>query len=138
MLTSIPGNYDDYEENREKLFRLQNEDNPYADTTRAETDSGFSIVSTEAYEQETSGGGRESYLQRKEAYARQRKQASDLRKLEKQIASAEEELEAIDKEMNLPENGTNAALLTELTERQQKLEEQLLAWYEELESFGED
>ncbi len=139
VLTSYPGNYDDYEENREKLYQLQNGDNPYADTNESVTKSGFSIVSTEAYAREAGGraGGsaKEEYLARKEAYAAERKKASDKRKLEKQIAAAEEELEEIDTKMNLPENATNAMLLTELSNRQAELEEQLLGWYEEMEEL---
>ncbi len=135
VLTSYPGNYDEFEENREKLYQLQNSDNPYADTNQSVTKNGFSIVSTESYAKETGGGSKEEYLARKEAYAAERKRASDLRKLEKQIAAAEEELEEIDREMNLPENGTNVELLTKLTTRQQELEEQLLAWYEQLEEL---
>ncbi|MBR3537908.1 MAG: ABC-F family ATP-binding cassette domain-containing protein [Eubacterium sp.] len=135
VLTNYPGNYDDYEENREKLFMLQNADNPNADMTQSTTRNGFSIVSTEAYARETSGSSKEEYLQRKESYAAERKRASDRRKLEKQIAAAEQELEEIEGEISLPENGTNAELLTKLTIRQQELEEQLLSWYEEIEEL---
>ena len=46
-----------------------------------------------------------------------------------------EELEEIDTKMNLPENATNAMLLTELSNRQAELEEQLLGWYEEMEEL---
>ena len=133
VLTSYPGNYDFFEENRDKLYQLQNGDNPYADHNQSTTKSGFSIVSTESYARETNAGGKEEYLQRKEAYAQERKRASDRRKLEKQVAAAETELEQIEQEMNLPENGTNVELLTKLTTRQQELEEQLLEWYEQLE-----
>ena len=135
VLTNYPGNYDEYEENREKLFQLQNAENPYVDTNQTMTRDGFSIVSTDAYARETGGGGKEEYLQRKEAYAAERKRASDLRKLEKQIAAAEEELDEIGREMNLPENGTNVELLTKLTGRQEELEEQLLEWYEAVEEL---
>ena len=135
VLTNYPGNYDDYEENREKLFMLQNADNPNADMTQSTTRNGFSIVSTEAYARETSGSSKEEYLQRKESYAAERKRASDRRKLEKQIAAAEQELEEIEGEISRPENGTNAELLTKLTIRQQELEEQLLSWYEEIEEL---
>ena len=135
VLTNYPGNYDDYEENRERLFRLQNADNPNADMNQTETRSGFSIVSVDAYAKETGGGSKAEYLQRKEAYAAERKRASDKRKLEKQIGTAEEELGEIDRQLALPENGTNVELLTKLTTRQQELEEQLLTWYEELESY---
>ncbi|MBR6171554.1 MAG: ABC-F family ATP-binding cassette domain-containing protein [Eubacterium sp.] len=135
VLTNYPGNYDDYEENREKLFMLQHADNPNADMTQSTTRNGFSIVSTEAYARETSGSSKEEYLQRKESYAAERKRASDRRKLEKQIAAAEQELEEIEGEISRPENGTNAELLTKLTIRQQELEEQLLSWYEEIEEL---
>ena len=133
VLTSYPGNYDDFEENRDKLFLLQNGNNPYADTNQSMTRDGFSIVSTESYARETGGNSKEEYLQRKEAYAAERKRASDLRKLEKQIAQAEEELDLISSKLNDPANGTNVALLTEMTNRQQELEEQLLEWYEAVE-----
>ncbi len=133
VLTSYPGNYDDFEENRDKLFMLQNGNNPYADTNQSMTRDGFSIVSTESYARETGGNSKEEYLQRKEAYAAERKRASDLRKLEKQIAQAEEELDQISSKLNDPANGTNVALLTEMTNRQQELEEQLLEWYEAVE-----
>ncbi len=136
VLTNYPGNYDDYEENRERLFLLQNADNPYADTAETTTRSGFSIVSTEAYAKENAGSNKEEYLKRKELYAQERKRASDKRKLEKKIAAAETELEEIEYKISLPENGTNAELLTELTFRQQELEEQLLEWYEEMEEYS--
>lgn len=135
VLTSFRGDYTYYEENRDRLFQLQNGDNPNADTNQAVTRNGFSIVSTEAYAKENSGGSREEYLQRKEAYAAERKRQSDIRKLEKQIGEAEEELDGIDQEMNLPENGTNVPLLTKLSSRQQELEEQLLMWYEQLDQL---
>ena len=135
VLTSYPGNYDDYEENREKLYQLQNSDNPYADTNQSVTKNGFSIVSTEAYAKETGGNSKEEYLARKEAYAAERKRASDLRKLEKQILTAEEELTEIEEQFGNPENGTNVELLTKLTTRQQELEEQLLEWYEQVEEL---
>jgi len=135
VLTSYPGNYDEYEENREKLYQLQNSDNPYADTNQSVTKNGFSIVSTEAYAKETGGSSKEEYLARKEAYAAERKRASDLRKLEKQIQTAEEELTEIEEQFNDPENGTNVELLTKLTTRQQELEEQLLEWYEQVEEL---
>jgi len=139
VLTSYPGNYDDYEENREKLYQLQNGDNPHADTNETVTRSGFSIVSTDAYARETGrssgGSAKEEYLARKEAYAAERKKASDKRKLEKQIAAAEAELEETEARISLPENATNAALLTELTNRQAELEEQLLEWYEAMEEI---
>ncbi len=135
VLTNYPGNYDDYEENRDRLFLLQNAENPYVDTNQAVTRDGFSIVSTDAYAKETGSSSKEEYLQRKEAYAAERKRASDLRKLEKQAAAAEEELEEIDAQLSDPANGTDVELLTKLTNRQQELEEQLLLLYERLEEL---
>lgn len=135
VLTNYPGNYDDYEENRDRLFLLQNAENPYVDTNQAVTRDGFSIVSTDAYAKETGISSKEEYLQRKEAYAAERKRASDLRKLEKQAAAAEEELEEIDAQLSDPANGTDVELLTKLTNRQQELEEQLLLLYERLEEL---
>lgn len=137
VLTSCPGNYDDFEANGELLYRLQNEDNPYADTNASMTKNGFSIVSTESYAKENAGSSKEDYLARKEAYANERKRASDKKKLEKQAAAAEEELAKVEEEMSLPENGANAGLLMELSKKQQELEEKLLMIYEELEKLDQ-
>ena len=137
VLTNYKGNYDYYEENRDRIYELQNADNENADNTVSVTRQGFSIVSTDEYAKENKKSSKAEYENSKAEYARQRKLASDLKKTEGAIERAENRIAEIDEEMSLPENGTNAELLARLTEEREALDEELLSLYETWESLQE-
>lgn len=137
VLTNYKGNYDYYEENRDRIYELQNADNENADNTVSVTRQGFSIVSTDEYAKENKKSSKAEYENSKAEYARQRKLASDLKKTESAIERAENRIAEIDEEMSLPENGTNAELLARLTEEREALDEELLCLYETWESLQE-
>lgn len=137
VLTNYKGNYDYYEENRDRIYELQNADNENADNTVSVTRQGFSIVSTDEYAKENKKSSKAEYENSKAEYARQRKLASDLKKTEGAIERAENRIAEIDEEMSLPENGTNAELLARLTEEREALDEELLCLYETWESLQE-
>ena len=137
VLTNYKGNYDYYEENRDRIYELQNADNENADNTVSVTRQGFSIVSTDEYAKENKKSSKAEYENSKAEYARQRKLASDLKKTEGAIERAENRIAEIDEEMSLPENGTNAELLARLTEEREALNEELLSLYETWESLQE-
>ena len=136
-LPNYKGNYDYYEENRDRIYELQNADNENADNTVSVTRQGFSIVSTDEYAKENKKSSKAEYENSKAEYARQRKLASDLKKTESAIERAENRIAEIDEEMSLPENGTNAELLARLTEEREALDEELLCLYETWESLQE-
>lgn len=135
VLTNYKGNYDFYEENRDRIYELQNADNENADKTENMTKQGFSIVSTEEYAKENKKSSKEEYENSKAEYARQRKLASDLKKVEGAIERAETRIAEIDEEMSLPENGTNAELLARLTEEREALDAELTELYERWEEI---
>ena len=126
VITNYKGNYDFYEENRDRIYELQNADNENADNRETVTKQGFSIVSTEEYAKENKKSSKEEYESSKAEYARQRKLASDLKKVEGAIERAENRIAEIDEEMSLPENGTNAELLGRLTEEREALDAELM------------
>ncbi len=115
VLTDYKGNYDFYEENRDRLYLLQHPEQ-----------SGEEKADAEPVKQSSKA----EYENSKAEYARQRKLASDLKKVESGIEKYEKRIEEIDLEMNLPENGSNAALLTELSREREELDNELLALYE--------
>ncbi len=119
-LTSFIGNYDYYEEHRD-ISNISN--NPFSSVTpdsenHSETSVGINT------------SGKDDYLKNKEEQAKQRKRANDLKKTEEKIAKLEVMLEEIDTSINLPENATNSAKLNELSEKRQKLDDELMELYE--------
>ena len=135
VLTKYKGNYDYYEENRDRIYDLQNADNENADTGINVTRQGFSVVSTEDYAKENKKSSKEDYENSKAEYARQRKTANDLKKVEAGIERCETRIAEIDEKMNLPENISNAALLTELSTEREALDTELLELYERWEAL---
>ena len=135
VITNYKGNYDFYEENRDRIYELQNADNENADNRETVTKQGFSIVSTEEYAKENKKSSKEEYESSKAEYARQRKLASDLKKVEGAIERAENRIAEIDEEMSLPENGTNAELLGRLTEEREALDAELMELMERWEEI---
>ena len=115
VLTDYKGNYDFYEENRDRMYELQHPEGA-SEAPKAS--------------QPVKQSSKAEYENSKAEYARQRKLASDLKKVESGIEKCEKRIEEIDTEMNLPENGSNAALLTELSLEREKLDTELLELYE--------
>ena len=118
VLTNYKGNYSYYEENRDRLFFLQNTASDGSNPSPGETASETGKSSA-----------RLEYESKKTEYAKQRKLANDLKKTEKQIQETEAEIEKTDEELNDPANGTNASLLMELSQKKEELEEKLLELY---------
>lgn len=107
-LTSYIGNYDYYE-----------------------THKGFTAVTpTEITEVKDNTSNKDAYLKNKEEQAKLRKQANDLKRTEDRIAKVEAELEELDNEINNPENATNSLKLSELAQKHEELDNELMLLYE--------
>ena len=116
-LTNYKGDYTYYEENKDRLFYLQHEDNK------------VQIENISENHEPAKSDGRKEYENKKNEYARQRKLANDLKKTEKLISETEDDIAKTDEQLNDPANGTNAALLIELSQKKEELEEKLLELY---------
>ncbi len=121
VLTNYIGNYDYYESHR------VNEES--VDT------SYFTPVSGDVKPVSSSGKSQAklAWEENKAEQARLRKKANDIKKLEDKIEKYENTLNEIDEEFLIPENATNVALLTELTEKRKATEAALSALYDEWE-----
>jgi ATP-binding cassette subfamily F protein 3 len=125
VLTNYKGNYNYYEENKDRLYELQHGSLSNGDAGNAGKNDG------------QKSEGRIEYEKKKSAYAEQRKQEKELKRLNKSIEKIETELDEINAALNDPANGTNVSKLVELSERKEALEEELLELYEKLEEAGE-
>lgn len=79
---------------------------------------------------------KEQYLDRKREQAEQRRQETRLRRVKEGIAEKEKRVEQIDGELSASD-GTDYVYLGELCGEKDRLEEELLALYEELERAGQ-
>ncbi len=113
-LFSFIGNYDYYESHRDTVYSAQ---------------SGASQSVSQSTEKLSSA--KESFLKEKEDRARQKKRENDLKKLEKRIEELEAKLEETDTAINLPENATDVAKLTELSKQREELDGKLVEAYDE-------
>ena len=128
VLTEYKGNYDYFIENRDRLFALQHPElASESEKLSASNDSN----------EKTASEGRMRYENQKSDYARERKIANALKRVEKSIAETEEKISEIDTKLSDPSNGTNAALLMELTSSKEELEEKLLELYDQWENLSE-
>lgn len=73
----------------------------------------------------------------KEEQAKKRKRQNDIKKTELRIEELEQLLAALDEEMSNPENATNAAKLTEISNKQAAANEELEQLYEVWEKLSE-
>ncbi|MDE5862786.1 MAG: ABC-F family ATP-binding cassette domain-containing protein, partial [Lachnospiraceae bacterium] len=73
----------------------------------------------------------------KEEQAKERKRLNDLKKIEDSIEKLEKLLSSLDEEIALPENATDAAKLTELSQQQEKAGEELEILYEQWELLSD-
>ncbi len=130
VLTNFKGNYDYYEENKDRLFEIEHgnagsagsENEIFGNKSDSRSDSGKSE-------------GRIEYEKKKSAYAEQRKYEKELKRVEKSIEKTEEQISEIDEQIADPKNGTNVSLLMELSEKKETLEEELLELYSRLEEL---
>ncbi len=122
--TLIPfdGNYDYYLEKKEHLEGLYLENAPEKEPDKAK-------------------GGNDAaadWKSYKEDKARIRKKENDLAKAEKLIGDLEDQIKAIDAEINLPENGSNASKLGELSRKRDVLSAKLDEAYAKWEALCEE
>jgi len=111
------GNYDYYLEKRDAMHALYDE---------KEAGQSASPQKTKA---------NEDWLRQKEEQAKKRKAESELKKVEEAIERTEKLIAGIDEEFGKPENGSNAALLTELTKKRAALSDELASYYEKWEEM---
>ena len=83
-----------------------------------------------------SAGGKQSYLERKEARALEQKKKRRIEALEDEITKLEEEIAGIDEEFARPEVATNSHRLNELSEQRQTAQERLDRCMEEWEEIA--
>lgn len=112
------GNYDYYLEKKDILTAALT---PSSDTIPAVTVSESKV----------------DWKQQKEEQAKLRKKENDLKKCEARIEQLENEKAALEEEMNDPAIATNVARLQEISKKQQKIETELAALYEEWEALAE-
>ena len=111
---NFEGNYDDYLEKRDLIYRLHFKDAQNAPAgKKADTES------------------KQEWQSQKEEQARLRKQQNQIAKLEAQIAECEEKISRIDEEMQQPDICTDSAALSCLAAEKEALEETLMSAMEE-------
>ncbi len=81
-------------------------------------------------------GSREEWQRNRELAAIRRKHANQVKKTEHEIARLEEESDNLREQMNLPEHASDPEILTELTEKLEACEEELLLLYEKWEELA--
>ena len=138
VLTSYAGNFDFYEENRDRLYELQHGES--AGSSSDEKKSSVSSTQTSGGEQTASDNkseGRLEYESKKAQYAAERKKANEIKRIESAIAEIEEKLADIDAQLADPANGTNVELLVELSQKKEESEETLLELYTRQEELSE-
>ena len=121
QIVSYTGNYDYYLEKKEDAERAQL--NPIPDTTSTQTTNTDS--------------NKLSWQQQKEEQSRLRKKENELKKTETEIEKLETRNAEIDLQLLDPANGTNIALLQELTKEHEDNDLQLEKLMEQWETLSE-
>lgn len=121
QIVSYTGNYDYYLEKKEDAERAQL--NPIPDTTSTQTTNTDS--------------NKLSWQQQKEEQSRLRKKENELKKTETEIEKLETRNAEIDLQLLDPANGTNIALLQELTKEREDNDLQLEKLMEQWETLSE-
>ena len=119
-IVNYRGNYNYYLEQKE------------AGNVEADSDN---LTKMKFEEEKETVSSKEDWKRSREEAARKRKRENELKKTESTITHLEEENEALQEEINLPENATNVAKLTELSSKLEENEERLLELYELWESL---
>lgn len=115
-ITSYIGNYDYYIE--QKLV------------STARTEEKEIVAKSES-------DNKKDWRKSKEEQAKERKRQNDIKKIETRIDELEQLLTSLEEEMTLPENTTNSAILTELSQKQMAANEELEQLYETWEELSE-
>ena len=115
-IVSYVGNYDYYIEQKLVSTARQEEKNV---TLKEESDN------------------KKDWKKSKEEQAKERKRQNDIKKTESRIDELEQLLSSLGEEMILPENATNAARLTEISQKQAEANEELEQLYETWEILSE-
>lgn len=139
VLTSYTGNYDYFEENRDRLFYLAHPEKGSMDAQGNLSGAGAGgagISGTAANGKGTQvSEGRLAYEEEKARQAEERKKANRIAKLEELIDQAETEISEATEQMNDPANGTNMELLLELSKKTEELNTRLEEYYAEWETL---
>ena len=120
QLVTYDGDYDYYLEKRDLFHSRIDSEDPVLSSEKTLSDS-------ERYRKE-----------RKEQDAKIRKRQHDLEALEKAISLHEEEIASIDREMEIPENQTDAECLMKLSSRRVSLSAELDSLYEKWTALQEE
>ncbi|MBR6404522.1 MAG: ABC-F family ATP-binding cassette domain-containing protein [Eubacterium sp.] len=138
VLTNFVGDFDFYEENRDRLYELQHGENTgSSDDGKMEMTSSVQSLGGEKDSSDTKSEGRLEYESKKAQYAAERKKANEIKRIESAIAEIEEKLADIDSQLADPANGTNVDLLVELSRKKEESEETLLELYTRQEELSE-
>lgn len=120
-LLTYDGNYSYYLDKKDVVESLQfNESDNQKPVVKTETESKL------------------SWKEQKENEAKKRKIENNYNRAEADIQSIEERISQIEAEFCLPENASNVAKLTELTQEKEKLDEQLEITMEQWEQYAEE
>ena len=135
-LFNFIGNYDYYESHRDTVYAAEGSSGATVVTNRLNFSQVTPGKSADRADKPQDAAGsaplsnKDAYLKNKEEQARLRKRENDLKKLETRIAELEAQIEEIDAEIALPEVATNAAKLTELSEKREAADAALVEAYE--------
>lgn len=124
QLYNYIGNYDYYD-----THRLSSDENKSAFTKVTDSAQANTPIKSEST-------AKLAWKESKAEAARLRKKANDLKRVEAQIETLENRLTEIDEEFSIPENATNAALLTTLTKERNETENSLNELYEKWEELS--
>ncbi len=118
-IVNYPGNYNYYLAQKEAGNISADSDDLTAPETVDQLTAAADPVSS-----------KEDWKRSREEAAKRRKRENELKKTEKEISRIEDENESLQDELNLPENATNVAKLTEISKKLEQNEEALLELYE--------
>ncbi|MCR5213639.1 MAG: ABC-F family ATP-binding cassette domain-containing protein [Eubacterium sp.] len=130
VLTNYIGNYDFYEENKDRMFWLQH------GQVQNLKDGDLSCGETQGQGAESTAlSGRQEYENKKKLEAEKRKKENAIKRVENQIEELENEGADLDRQLNDPANGTNAGLLIELAKKKEEIDQKLEELMEEWENL---
>lgn len=139
VLTNYIGNYDYYEEKKDELFLVQHENlvsnNPELEASLQSSISSGTVNGTAS--DSGKSAARLEYEEQKASAAEIRKKEKALNRVEASIEKLEAEIEELDSKLSDPANGTDAALLIDLSKKKEEAQEKLEELYSEWETLQE-
>ncbi len=133
QLLEYPGDYDNYIE--KKQLPVYQQAYAWRNGISFVAEQTDSTIPTTIVKQETES--KQDWKAAKQQQAAERKRQNDLQRTEARIEELETLLSELDEELSAPENATNAAKLTEITNKQAKANEELEKLYEMWEELSE-